>query len=111
MYSVTFESKVRKTQAHELAQEMGYNLVKKRAPRPTPESPILYRALCELKIREGKAFSKKSVGVVRENEHVIVNRIRSHRNRLRARLVDDNNEERGWVSLLSKKGEKWLERV
>jgi len=39
-YIVTFESEDCKTQAYQLGQEMGYKLVKKRAPRPSPENPV-----------------------------------------------------------------------
>lgn len=109
-YIVTFESENCKRQAHELKDELGFNLVKKRTSRPSPNNPVVYRALCPQKISDGKALFKAVVGEVNKDDILIVNTIKG----LRARVAKINNgvkENRGWVTLLSDTGEALLERV
>jgi hypothetical protein len=89
--------------------EIGYKLVKKRPPRPSPSCPIQFKALDDLRIRSGKALTGKVVGEVKKNELVTVNQVKGRRARL---MVIDKGRtyNRGWVSVHTSEGKPLLER-
>jgi len=107
-YIVTFESEDLKLQAHKQAVTIGYNLVKKRRPRPSPKNPVLFWACEKLLISAGKSLYKEVVGEISKDELVLVNSIKSHR----ARLENINNGKNlGWVWLHTVSGQELLKRV
>jgi len=86
---------------------IGFKLVKKRPPRPSPRCPVWFRALASLKIRRGKALSAEIIGQVKKGDHVIVNQVKGRR----ARLMSKTGENRGWVSVHTIHGAQLLERL
>jgi len=87
---------------------IGFKLVKKRPPRPSPSFPVMFRALSSLKIRRGKALSAEIIGQVKQGDDVMVNQVKGRRARL---MSVQNGENRGWVSVHTETGRQLLERL
>lgn len=107
-YVVLFPSRKMAEKALAQANIIGYTLVKKRRPRPSPRCPIMFKALSKLKIRSGKAFSRNVLGWVRKNDLVMVNQVKGRRARL---LSWENGANLGWVSLHTSNGIQLLEQT
>jgi len=92
------------------AKILGYKLVRKRRPRPSPRCPIMFKALYRLKIRSGKAFSRDVLGWVNKGDLVIVNQVKGRRARL---MFIENGmiSNLGWVSLHTSEGIQLLEQT
>jgi len=109
-YVVKFPNRMMAEKALAEANIIGYKLRKKRRPRPSPKCPIIFKALRNLKIRNGKAFSKSELGWVNKDDLVIVNQVKGRRARLMF-VEDDKIYIKGWVSLHTSNGIQLLEQT
>ena len=107
-YVVLFPARKMAEKALAQANIIGYTMVKKRRPRPSPRCPIMFKALSDLKIRSGKAFSRNVLGWVHKNELVMVNQVKGRRARL---MCMENGANLGWVSLHTSNGIQLLEQT
>jgi len=109
-YIVKFPDKMMAEKALAEAPMIGYKLVKKRRPRPSPRCPIMFKALRRLKMRSGKAFSRDVLGWINKDDLVIVNQVKGRRARL---MFVENGEisNLGWVSLHTSNGDQLLEQT
>jgi len=109
-YVVKFPDKMMAEKALAEAPMIGYKLVKKRRPRPSPRCPIMFKALRRLKMRSGKAFSRDVLGWINKDELVIVNQVKGRRARL---MFVENGKisNLGWVSLHTSNGDQLLEQT
>jgi len=109
-YLVVFENSEMAQDAFHQADDIGYELAKKWPARPNPNRPILYKAMSDLLIREGKAFSGQVMGTLKKDETVYVNQLKGRRARL-IRVENGETITRGWVSVHSSDGEPLLMQV
>jgi len=106
-YIIFFPGRTMAQKALVQANTIGYKLVKKRPPRPSPSSPVMFKALEFLKVRSGKALSAEVIDEIKKGDHVIVNQVKGRR----ARLVSIyNGSNWGWVSVHTVKGAQLLHR-
>jgi len=106
-YIIFFPGRTMAQRALGEAKAIGYKLVKKRPPRPSPSSPVLFKALDILKVRRGKALSADVIDQIEKGDFVIVNQVKGRR----ARLVSiENGSNSGWVSVHTVNGAQLLQR-
>lgn len=108
-YIILFPGRTMAQKALLEANTIGYKLVKKRPPRPSPKCPVMFKALQILQVRSGKALSAQVISRVKKGDFVIVNQVKGRR----ARLVEVENGKVlnvGWVSVHTVNGAQLLQR-
>lgn len=108
-YIIFFPGRTMAQKALGEAKAIGYKLVKKRPPRPSPTCPVMFKALNFLMVRRGKALSADVIDQIEKGDYVIVNQVKGRR----ARLVKTENGKVfnfGWVSVHTVDGVQLLQR-
>lgn len=112
LYSVVFPNRTKANEACALSNVIGYKLLKKRPPRPSPRYSVKFKSVKSLWIRSGKALSGRIVGSLEKDRVVSVNQIKGRR----ARVVEEKENGEvvtcgGWVSLHTVQGRPLLVRI
>lgn len=109
-YVIAFPDIIQAQQALSQADAIGYNLVQKRLPRPSPTRPCQFKALSTVTIRSGKGFRGDVLGKLKKDDIVTVNQKKGRRVRLM--IVEEGSPiNKGWVSLYTAKGFPLLEQL
>jgi len=109
-FVILFPGRTKAQKALVQMDEIGFKLVKKRPKRPSPNFPVMFRALSPLKIRRGKALSAEIIGEVKQGDDVMVNQVKGRRARLLS-VQNGEKKNRGWVSVHTETGRQLLERL
>jgi len=102
IYTLIFQSEEAGKEALKFRRK-GFKIKMKYPRRARPSSPVEYKVLRDLQVRQGKSFKGNYlVGILKRGETVEVDQIKGRR----ARVVN-----RGWVSLKTENGIQLLQRV
>jgi len=118
-YKVVFEDKAKALEANVALKanvefaNLGYTIAKDRAPRPSPNNPVMFKTLSPVTVRLGKSLNTQKVEELQENTIILVNQKKSRRVRVISFRDRDTAEWvslDGWVSLHSENGITLIER-
>jgi len=118
-YKVVFEDKDKALEANVALKanvefaNLGYTIAKDRAPRPSPNNPVMFKTLSPVTVRLGKSLNTQKVEELQENTIIFVNQKKSRRVRVISFQDRDTAEWvplEGWVSLHSEYGITLIER-
>lgn len=109
-YIVIFDNKEIAVKASSQSKVIGYDLAEYLDGRPRPHRLVRFRILIKLKVRAGMSMQDRKIGVLKKNEIVTVNEVQGRRVRVTS-IQDKEPMTSGWVSLQSRTGTPFLERL